>query len=349
MNGDFPSFKGVPVFMGFSATLDTGLHADCVKFVPTGKEAVAVVACYELDEAMGRRAGRLIVAKHSGSAVYWTGTDARSTNTDYCSEVCDEISDIPGVLDIYWFPGTTLLVTALAEGAPRVFQLDSESLRLTDTQTPVDMPSENMTLAVSGRPESFLTCDNRGFLRQWTMDSALRPVREWRGHEAEVWHVAMDRHDGNLFYSGSDDMTLRFWDLRVPADGNDPVAVLTNRSHEAGVCCIEPSPWDEHVLATGSYDERLRVWDRRMMRHPEKTIECGSGVWRIAWNRQRRDLLGVAAMRAGFHVVDLTDTRICQTERVDDHVAYGIDWHEDGRQLASCSFYNNQAQFFAIN
>lgn len=57
--------------MTFSATFDTGLHADCVRFVPglEGDEEVAVFSCYELEESSSKRLGRLILSERLGNEV----------------------------------------------------------------------------------------------------------------------------------------------------------------------------------------------------------------------------------------------------------------------------------------
>ena len=49
--------------MTFAATFDTGLHADCVRFVPNLKEEIAIFSCYELDETRNKRLGKLILAE----------------------------------------------------------------------------------------------------------------------------------------------------------------------------------------------------------------------------------------------------------------------------------------------
>lgn len=316
--------------MTFSAVFDTGLHADCVRFLPKSCEPdreIAVFSCYELDEKSGNRLGKLILAE--------------KTENDEVT-VIQSVSDIPGVFEFSWFPGgggSSILVTALASGPLKFFKYQAERL----LEMEIESEDFEMTLAVTGGPECLVTCDNKGMMRQFHLKgSALEAIREWTAHDAEIWHVSQDKHSPNLFYSGSDDCSMKCWDIRCAA------AVATNKTgHGAGVCCVISSPWDEFTVASGSYDEAVRIWDRRAFRgDPIKSIECGSGAWRVAWNPENRNEIAVAAMRAGFHVVDLDEERIVRTESVDDHVAYGIDWHPKGNTLASCSFYNNQGQFF---
>ena len=60
--------------MTFIATFDTGLHADCVKFVVADnteeiKEEIALFSCYQLDETSNKRIGKLILAERQESQV----------------------------------------------------------------------------------------------------------------------------------------------------------------------------------------------------------------------------------------------------------------------------------------
>lgn len=55
--------------MTFKATFDTGLHADCVRFVPCSNEEIAVFSCYELDETSQKRLGKLILTERQDNEV----------------------------------------------------------------------------------------------------------------------------------------------------------------------------------------------------------------------------------------------------------------------------------------
>lgn len=321
-----------PLLMTFTSVFDTGLHADCTSFVPNlqkSNEEIAVFSCYEFNEATNRRLGKLLLVKQEENRV----------------NVLDEITDIPGVFEFTWFPNTNILVTALAKGAPKLFKYEVEENKLSTINTSCDQDDNlEFTLAVAGDPDCFLTCDNKGYLTKWSMNTDnLEIVSKWNAHDAEIWYVSQDLHDKNIFYTGSDNASMKIWDVRTESQ-----VAINKFTHESGVCCIKSSPFDEFVIASGSYDENIRLWDRRMIRSPTLSIGCGNGVWRVSWNPRDKNLIAVASMRAGFHVVDLLNEQLHQTESVEDHVAYGIDWHPNGITLASCSFYNNQGQFFSI-
>lgn len=55
--------------MTFSVTFDTGLHADCVRFVPNLNEEIAIFSCYQLDETTSKRFGKLVVAERTENEV----------------------------------------------------------------------------------------------------------------------------------------------------------------------------------------------------------------------------------------------------------------------------------------
>jgi diphthamide biosynthesis protein 7 len=200
----------------------------------------------------------------------------------------------------------------------------------------------SMTLSVTGSLDSLITCNSQGQLRLSSVEeSFLRVTSEWQGHDSEIWYVAADVHDQNLFYSCADEGALKAWDSRSLAA---PVFV-DKRTHEAGVCCAAGNLHEEFIFATGSYDEKVRIWDRRAMKQPQRTIDCGSGAWRVIWNPERQGELGVAVMRKGFFVYnESSEEPISGLSLSEEAVAYGLDLLGD--TAVSCSFYNNEAQIW---
>jgi WD40 repeat protein len=63
--------------------------------------------------------------------------------------------------------------------------------------------------------------------------------------------------DGTLIVSGSEDKTLRLWDVKTGQTIGQPM-----QGHENGVTSVAFSP-DGSRIVSGSYDQTLRLWDAR--------------------------------------------------------------------------------------
>jgi diphthamide biosynthesis protein 7 len=111
-----------------------------------------------------------------------------------------------------------------------------------------------------------------------------------------------------------------------------------------------------------SYDAKLRVFDRRSWRRELDSLDLEGGVWRLCWHPRRSDLLAVAAMHAGFAVVERgTDGKYAVKSRYgerNDSLAYGVGWQKECcgsfskddvdppacSLLTTCSFYDRCLQ-----
>lgn len=189
----------------------------------------------------------------------------------------------------------------------------------------------------------------------------------------------------NLLVSGSDDASFKIWDMR--ADPSRGASMQNTKHYQMGVTSFaspmaSPCRFARSMLPStlliGSYDESLSLWDFRQMKKPVASIGLGGGVWRIRWlptsllggdlATQRRPLLSVACMHAGFQVVgvgadgagfsleSLAKYWGPHTGSVDGKfppLAYGVDWighyspERPEHLLAGCTFYDNRVSIWS--
>lgn len=127
--------------------------------------------------------------------------------------------------------------------------------------------------------DRLLLHDERNFLHVW------RPRSEQpqpAGHSREAWCVAFSP-DGKLLASGSDDHTIKLWDVATARE----TAVLNG--HFATVSQISFSP-DGSRLASISLDGTLRLWDIATAM-PLNTVTAYKKGRTLSWSHDGRELV----------------------------------------------------------
>jgi WD40 repeat protein/serine/threonine protein kinase len=102
-----------------------------------------------------------------------------------------------------------------------------------------------------------------------------RQVRVLRGHTGWVTGVAFSP-DGKHLVSGSEDKTLKVWDVSTSTEGQQVGGLerRTIKGHPAALAGVAYSP-DGQRLASASVDGTVKVWQATLSQEPRKLVQGG--------------------------------------------------------------------------
>jgi WD40 repeat protein len=123
----------------------------------------------------------------------------------------------------------------------------------------------------------------------------VREPRVLKGHRSTIAGVAFSR-DGTLVASGSQDNTVRVWDVRT----GDPVSdFMPHRGPIWYTTCVAFSP-DGETVVTGCDDRTARVWDVATAQPIGPLLTHESGVRMVAFFDDRKVVTGTATGEVRF-------------------------------------------------
>jgi WD40 repeat protein len=129
----------------------------------------------------------------------------------------------------------------------------------------INADSQQLPAQLTGRLLHFHTPEINNFLQQIPTDQGLRCltpsltppgsplIRTLSGHSDWVNAIAVTP-DGKTLISGSDDNTIKIWDLLTGTEK------LTFKGHSNSVRAIALTP-DGKTVISGSYDKTIQIWD----------------------------------------------------------------------------------------
>jgi E3 ubiquitin-protein ligase RFWD2 len=98
--------------------------------------------------------------------------------------------------------------------------------------------------------------------------------RAFTGHSGRVRSVSYKAQQPHVFASGSDDGSIRVWDIKSPSGAAYSAELGSN------VCGVAFSPWDENVLACGTAAHSVSVFDIRNCKAPLSQVQ---GMLCLPW------------------------------------------------------------------
>ena len=117
-----------------------------------------------------------------------------------------------------------------------------------------------------------LGCKDREIRRWWFHNTPDIP-RPLAGHQTEAWALSFSR-DGSLLASGSDDHTIKIWDV----DTEQELLTLNGHSQTVTALAFFRDTRAGERLVSVSLDGKIILWDLRLegFRRPAST-QCPTG------------------------------------------------------------------------
>lgn len=155
---------------------------------------------------------------------------------------------------------------------------------------------------------------------------------KYQDHTNEVLTLDVFQMDGNVFGSGSSDLTFRIWDVR-----QKKACFRVFSGNDCGASCIKFMPENINTIAVGYEDSSIKLWDLRALgKVGDLDAQCYDSVKSLQFSKSGR-LLFAAYNTNKIKIWDtLLETSVGEISSENSgNVMRSISLSEDGTILLS--------------
>ncbi|CAD8116234.1 unnamed protein product [Paramecium sonneborni] len=163
-------------------------------------------------------------------------------------------------------------------------------------------------------------------------------IYQQKCHEYSVWCTLLDNTNQDLFYSGSDDACLNYYDARIGILRKD------KKSHSQGITYLLND--GQYNLITGSFDGYIRIFDKRQPNIAMEEYKREGGIWRII--KKGDQYLNGLFQEHKYELIEIKNKQVSIIQEFKEHssLAYAMDWYKN--VIVTSSFYDKQLRQYII-
>jgi dipeptidyl aminopeptidase/acylaminoacyl peptidase len=137
--------------------------------------------------------------------------------------------------------------------------------------------------------------------------------------------------DGQTLASGSDDGTIKLWDV---ATGKERASLVARRHGVRSFLVFSP---DGKLLASGPHDRTVKLWDVATGKERANLRGSGAGVWSVAFSPDGK-ALAVGSEQGPVKLWDIASTKVRATFSFPEQDVRSVAFSPDGKTVAGGGF-----------